>query len=234
MPETLPALLILLFGLLPGVAGEQVYRTLIGIDWRESNVWPYVFRILTASVSGLVFYSLASQFVFTQLPPPIYVLPETFNDLNVTNVTGLFVPLAGHTLGSILAGFLAVVWVRLLSRVSPASAHPSAWNDFVRTYVPGHWVVVTLTSGETYAGILDKTDISVQHDERDIILKEPALYSESESNYISTRYQYLFIAAETVAAIGAVYDPNLDKDRMVQVNQPLFSKPQTSKEESSE
>lgn len=72
------------------------------------------------------------------------------------------------------------------------------------------------------AGILDRGDTSVKTDERDIILREPALYSKEKSNYITTSYQYLYFPGNSISSIAVMYNRSIDK-RKTRLNQILFS-----------
>jgi hypothetical protein len=83
-------------------------------------------------------------------------------------------------------------------------------------------VTVGLTNGEVYAGYVDKADVSVTASERDIILREPALYDETEKTYRATPYQTMFLLGSTIASIAAVSDSRGD-ERITSAGEDLFS-----------
>jgi hypothetical protein len=68
---------------------------------------------------------------------------------------------------------------------------------------------------------LDKADVSVTASERDIILREPALYDEAEKTYRTTPYQTMFLLGSTIASVAAVTDPRGDK-RITSAGEDLF------------
>jgi hypothetical protein len=92
--------------------------------------------------------------------------------------------------------------------------------------------VVSLESDDSYAGVLERADTCVRQGERDIILGEPARYSEEKANYIALPYQYLFIPGTMVGSIAVVHDPDLDT-RLSSVGCPLFLEPAADSEEDS-
>ena len=93
---------------------------------------------------------------------------------------------------------------------------------FIRKYVPDHWVVLGLESGEIYAGKLKIADTSSTNEERDLVLEEPALYNSDTGEYISTSYQYMFIKSKNLYSIATVHEPTIDK-RVVPIGNTLFT-----------
>lgn len=210
MPENLLGLMVLLLTILPGLLGERIYRSLVGVDWREKD-WRTVLRLLGLSVSGVTMYALAA--APAHLPPPTHLFPSTYiAAASAPNALAwsVFLPYAGHLLGGTVAGAIAALGSRFLGRFSSKSVHPSAWDDFIRRSAPGHWVTVGLTNGEVYAGRVGFADVGVASAERDLILEEPALYSSETGEYTATSHQHLFISAANLASIATYYEPNKD------------------------
>jgi Family of unknown function (DUF6338) len=220
MPDSVTAVLIALIAVFPGLMGNSVYRSLLGVDWREKE-WHSVLRLLGFSVIGIVLYSIcAFQFGFL---PPAHLFPETYESLqpNQEDLRSVVFPYIGHLAGGIVAGVLGAWGTKLLARVASGSAYPSAWDDFARTYAPRHWVIVSLSSGDVYAGKLKNVDVAVAAGDRDLVLEEPCIFDETVGNYRATNYQYLFIPAAELFSIAAVYDVKLDK-RILTVGELLF------------
>jgi len=216
--ETARSLLIAVFAFLPGIAGDRVYRSLLGADWRESHT-SYILRLLMFSVCGVLVYLLLA--VPLGLPRPVYLFPSTFIDgtLGPNNIEGIAWPYAGHFIGSGLTGLTMTGLARFLSKYSGHSPYPAAWDDFVRTHVADRWVVASLKSGEVYAGKLKTADIAVARGDRDIVLEEPALW-DGGTRYISTSYQYIYLPSELISAVAAV--ARSKDDRSVPIGESLF------------
>lgn len=102
------------------------------------------------------------------------------------------------------------------------SPYPAVWDEFLRSYAPKHWVVITLTNSDVYAGFIKSADKSVALSERDIVLAEPAQYDEEKKTYIALRYQYLFLPATMVSLIAVVYRSDTDSGRVTEVGKPIF------------
>ena len=120
-----------------------------------------------------------------------------------------------------IAGILAAWGIRLLAKISSATAYPAAWDDLVRTCAPKHWVIVGLTNGDVYAGKLKTADLSVSKDDRDIVLEEPCIFDKGINNYQSLNYQYLFIPSENLYSLAIIYSPETDK-RLIPIGETLF------------
>jgi hypothetical protein len=220
MPTTIAALIIILVCVFPGVLGDRVYRTLVGIDWREKD-FRAILRLIGFSLIGAVFYSVVAGFL--NWPPPLHLFPFAIEALSSDpkQINSIILPYIGHLIGSIFAGFTAARGTKLLAKLSPGSDFTCAWDAFVRKYAPGHWVIVGLTSGESYAGILKHVDVSVSPTDRDLILEEPCQYDEKSKNYKAINYQFLFIPANTISSLAAVHEPTQDK-KMIPIGEDLF------------
>ncbi|MDO3377705.1 DUF6338 family protein [Geoalkalibacter halelectricus] len=220
MPDTIVGLLIIVIAIFPGLIGDKIYRDLVGVDWREKE-WQGVLRLVGFSVVGVTLYALASSFF--NWPSPVHIIPSTYETLSsqTSNFAIIFIPYSGHLLGGGIAGLLAAWGAKLLSKCSSSSAFPCAWDQFVRSYVPNHWVVIGLESGEVYAGKLKVADVAASSEERDLVLEEPALYNTESGQYISTPYQYIFIKSKTLYSIAAVNEPTTDQ-RIIPIGESLF------------
>jgi hypothetical protein len=209
MPTTIDALIIILFAILPGVPAHKIYRLYMGKDWKETEVDKIV-SIIGFSVGGLLAYIFLSSLF--HLPPPIYIFPTTFdlNSFGVSSLLPIAISLFGHFILSAIVAGLTVISIRFFSRWSPSSPYHAAWDDFNRTDVKNHWVVVHLTNGEVYAGMITYADISVGQSDRDIVLGEPAQFVKDENNYKVLQYQQLFLPAALISSIGVVHDPDID------------------------
>ena len=194
---------------------------LVGRDWREDQ-WQRITRILGFSVLGLAAYSLLVG--VTSLPAVAYLHPETLaRSLSApTTQVKLFTALVGHFIFSALAGLVAGASIRGLGRMTRFSVYSGAWDRFAYFCAPGRWVVVALKGGESFAGIIEAADTSVGSGERDLILEEPAQYDSESSQYVSMKYQFLYIPGDFVATVGAVADPDIDNGRITELGTAIF------------
>jgi hypothetical protein len=220
MPTTLASFLIILLAIFPGALADKLYRMIMGVNWREKE-WQIIIRLLGFSLSGIILYSVIAYYL--GWPQPIYIFPSNYNAdvLKPESLPLIFIPYGGHFLSATLIGLLSAVAMRFLGRWVPT--YTGAWEDFIRLSVPEHWVVVTLNSGEVYAGILQSADTSVKQDERDLVLLEPALYRKKEGKYVASSYHSMFLPAKIVYSIAAVYNPETDTERVSAVRQQLFT-----------
>jgi len=221
MPDTIIGLIILLFAVLPGVPAYSIYKTFFGSDWRETE-WDKIITVVIFSLLGIVTYIIVSTII--RLPSPIYIIPATFNPdtFGVASLLPIALSVTGHFVFSILIAIVAVLITRFFGRWTPSTPYPAAWDDFIRQDVQRHWVVVRLTNNEAYAGYIKNADASVSQSERDIVLAEPALYSEKEKNYRTIPYRQLFLPASMISSIATVHDPDSDK-RITKIGTNLFT-----------
>jgi hypothetical protein len=221
MPTSATAVLIALVALFPGLIGNTVYRRLLGVDWREKE-WQSILRLLGFSVFGVVIYAIAGAGL--GLLPPAHLFPEAYKNLKPSwvDLRVVIFPYVGHVLGGLVAGVLGAWGMKLLAKISSSTAYPSAWDDFVRSYTPKHWVVVSFTNGDVYAGKVKNADVAVSSDDRDLVLEEPCIFDEKTSNYRAVNYQYLFVRADKVFSIAAIH--NADDKRILPVGETLFPK----------
>lgn len=132
--------------------------------------------------------------------------------------------LGGHIVSSVVIGGIAGLTMRRMARYAPVTLYPDTWDEFARSYVARHWVVVRLENGDAYAGVLVRADTSVKREERDVLLAEPAIFSKEIANYQSLPYQYLFLPGHLVSSIAVVYDSKTDT-RLSPVDENLWSEP---------
>lgn len=221
MPTSISAILIIVLAVFPGAVGDLIYRTLVGVTWREKE-WQSIFRLLGFSICGLALYTIVTE--RTGWLSPIHVFPSSYTSGVVTpkNLSLVFIPYAGHFIGATIAGLIAAGGMRALSHFRVFSLF-DAWDGFVRYCVPRHWVVISLKNSEVYAGIIEFIDRSVKAGERDIVLKEPAQYKREVNNYVALEYQYLFIPASLVMSIAVCYDQSIDKERITTIGEYIFT-----------
>jgi hypothetical protein len=220
LPNSVTALLIAAFAILPGAPGERIYTMLVGWDWREDKWWRTL-RLLAFSLAGLSAYSIIAAAVGAPLPS--YISQPALEGRLSGQSSDLGVSLLGHFVGAAIAGLAAGYAVRALARLTSRSAYSSAWDHFINSCAKGRWVTVGLANGQVYAGYVDKADVSVAASDRDIILREPALYDETEKAYRATPYQTMFLLGSTIASIAAVTDPRGDQ-RITTAGEDLFAK----------
>ncbi len=229
MPTTITAVLIIVFAVIPGVPGEALYKIILGADWREEQ-WPRVVRIIWIGLFGLVAYIIIANAIGT--PAPLYIFPSNFSadQFTANLLPTMALAYVGHTVCAALVASITALSIRTITKHASVTTYPDTWDDFVRRYVREHWIIVHLENGESFAGMLEKADISVQQSERDIVLTEPALYSKESGNYISLPYQYLFLPAALVSSIAVYYDETKDS-RITRVNEKLFEEGENERQE---
>jgi hypothetical protein len=84
-------------------------------------------------------------------------------------------------------------------------------------------ISIGLQNGESYAGYVDVADTSVAPGERDVILREPALFEPSRGNYRFLEHDSLFLLGSTIASVAVLYEPTIDK-RVTEVGDVLLDK----------
>ncbi len=209
IPTTAAGVLVIVLAVLPGLPGDYVYRTWVGVTWRERDVH-HLLRLLSFSLLGLVVYSICAPAL--RLPLPEYVIPSTFTEASFSarRMPVLGIAYLGHFVGSALAGTCVAGGLRLIWRLVPTALRRDTWDHFVWCSVPGHWVVVTLQNGDSYAGMIERADVTVEPQYRDLILSEPYLFDVAAAQYRPTYHQYLFLKGTEVTSLAAVYTPKLD------------------------
>ena len=210
IPTTIAGLLVMVLALLPGVPGDRLYRLMAGVSWRE-KLFDFVLRLLLFSTLGLALYSwIAARIGW---PPPSYVVPATFagDSFTADIIPSLGIAWVGHVTSSTVVGALVAWGRRFVAGRLAVSAHRDAWDHFVEFCMPGHWVVITLRSGDSYLGMIDHADIEAQPDHRDVILSEPSEYDPATGKYTSSLKQTMFLRATDIASIASIYDAEIDK-----------------------
>ena len=221
MPTSFASLLVLVLAILPGVPGEAIYRFVLGADWRDKQ-WQRVLRILLFSVIGLVAYAIIAS--SGRVPSPVFLDISTYKlerfDKDI--VLKAAESLGAHFIASSLVGFFSALAVLFLNKLFKKSIYPDAYTTFINNCADFRWVVVTLTSGSSYAGYILRGDTSVAFGERDIILAEPAQYNQETKQYQCVSYQHMYLSAGMIASIATVYDPTIDKKRQSPIEGNLF------------
>ena len=222
LAPTLTGILILIFAVLPGVPGDRMYRVFVGYDWREDQ-WQRILRLITFSLFGLALYTSVAPFI--SAPFPAYLSPALLEKAvaNETSFGQVMVSLLGHFAGASFAGAASGLALRLIARFRASSAYYSAWDHFVRNCAKSHWVLIGLQNGESYSGFIETADVSVAASDRDIILREPALYDAEQNEFVALGYQSLFIPGSLVSSLSTVFDSTRDK-RIIPVGESVFTK----------
>ena len=159
MPTSVATATVLALAIIPGAFGAYVWALVNGQDWREKD-WQAAIRFLAFSVLGLAFYVLAS--IPLGLPPAIHVLPATYESaaLKAGALSAIFRPYLGHIISAGLLGAVAAGLHRAVCALRGSSPQPSAWDHFLKNEAPKRWVVVTLKSGDIYAGYIQTAEES--------------------------------------------------------------------------
>lgn len=220
MPTTIGTVVVFALALLPGAIGDYVWATINGVDWRQKD-WQAALRFLAFSTLGLGLYVvLGLPFEFL---PPVHIVPSTYSSLSseVPSLAQLFIPYLGHIAFSGVVAAAAVGLDRIVCKLTNTTPLPSAWDRFIQTDVPERWVVVSLKTGDVYAGRLLIAENSAPANERDVVLGHPAKFEKGSKNYIVTSYSALFLPADIIQSIAAVRkDSELATEPAV--NEPLF------------
>jgi len=221
MPTSITALLIIIIAVFPGLIGDRVYQFIVGVDWREKE-FRTVLRLIGFSVVGVAIYSLVADLF--GWPIASHLFPQSYENIQPSseNLNQIFIPYAGHLAGGFLAGVMGALGIKILAWLTPGSIYPGAWDDFIRSYVKDHWVIISLSSGEVYAGKLKTADVSVATEERDLVIEEPCKYVEETKQYRAINYQFFFIPAKEIYSIAVVHNPDLDT-RTIPIGDNLFS-----------
>jgi len=206
--------LIAAFAVLPGLPAEKLYSFFVGSNWREDK-WSRTLRLLAFSLFGLAGYSLVATHIGAPLPQ--YISAKAFDQLAPNQLGAFAAAFLGHVVGATF-----FVGTRVLARLSARSAYSSAWDHFIKSCVRDHWVTVGLNNGDVYAGYIETAESSVAAAERDIVLREPALYDQRLMRYRSLPYQSLFLLASTIGSVAVIFDAARDK-RMTRIGGSPFA-----------
>jgi hypothetical protein len=205
--------------LLPGALADWVYRKLIGVRWGEDQL-KFGLRLTGFSIFSFALYCVAC---LSGAPQPTYIFPALFSAIVPATLPSIAAAYLGHCAAGIVTGLLAAGATLITSRMGRFSGYPCAWDVFVRDCAANRMIAITLQNGDAYAGILKACDASVMQQERDMVLSEPAIYSEKTSDYAALPYQHLFIPAGLVYSVASIHDPERDK-RMVPVGESPFKR----------
>jgi hypothetical protein len=217
MSDILNALLVILLLALPGIAGNAIYTKVTGTTWREEP-WRIVLRVFSISIGGLLLYAIVGSLVNTPLPS--YLSLETLDTFALKRTASLRMSLAclGHFMAAMIVGFVAGKASQWLDNRTGRTRFVDSWHEFVSVRANGHWVVVGINSGATYAGYVQMADPKKKADERDIILAEPAVYRPDQEKYFSLPYNFLYLPGKIVDSVAiANSEP---ADRLTSIDQP--------------
>lgn len=221
MPSTINGLIIFIVVLLPGVPGERLYNSWTGLDWRENKLQRTI-RIVSISIAGLISYIVAAH--ASELPLPLYIFPETYTAITGAELVRAAWAYTGHTGFAIAAAAVGGYVQDWMAEQRDQTTYPSAWDDLVRDLADERWVVVALKNGDIFLGGLQEADINAPREDRDLILSQPARYSDAEEDYIGTEYQYLYLPQAQIESVAVMYDREKDGDRWVNPGMRVFSK----------
>lgn len=118
-------------------------------------------------------------------------------------------------------GLFLSIAVRKVRPYMPKAAMQESWDRFVREDAANRWVIVGLEGGGAYAGMLRSADVSVNQDERDIVLAEPAIFDKGA--YQALNYSMLFLPARLVSSVATVPNTADLRQRVTVVGAMLFS-----------
>ncbi len=216
MVGTINGLLILAIALIPGVPGETIFSEQTGLDWREDQL-RRVIRTVVISIAGLIAYVLLDdflQYARCDLPNPKYINPYYLSSgFSRSVLSEMAWSYTGHVILSTLIGWGAAVATVKRSENSDSPLYPAAWDDLIRTHVPGRWVLVGLTNGDRYKGVIETADTGVPSNDRDISLADPVLFDEDAGGYVETGNQYLFLPAALISSVSVLRNPEVTKRR---------------------
>jgi hypothetical protein len=217
---------LFLFGLIPGVPGEALYSSIVGLSWRENQI-RRVTRILVISITGAILLvltgNLFSYLGMNILMEPLHLMPNRLaKGIGEAMATDLSLAYLSHVAFSTFSGaVIGIGWDWCARRISQRS-YPSAWESLVTNHSRDRWVVVTLKDGSSYAGVIESADSNVHRENRDMLLKEPAQYNEKIEAFVATRHLYLFLPAELIRSVAVVYDKDEDSERRTTVGEAIL------------
>jgi hypothetical protein len=172
-------------------------------------------------VAGLIPYIIASH--AAGLPLPLYILPDTYATVTGATLVQMAWAYTGHTVFAVAVAAVGGYVQDWVAEQRDETTYPSAWDDLVRDLAQERWVVVALENGDIFLGGIQEADINAPRKDRDLILSQPARYSDGEQDYIGTNYQYLYLPQAQIESIAVMYDRERDGDRWVPPGARLFS-----------
>ncbi len=117
---------------------------------------------------------------------------------------GAAVPYFGHIAGSAVAGLAMAGFIRIYVKAGGFAHRASAWDTFVTELIQDRWVVITLKTGDAYAGFVRLADVGVVAGERDVVLREPARHDGKSGQYQAVGYRDLFVQAPLVDSMATL------------------------------
>ena len=220
MPLTAAALGVLALVIVPGALGTYLWDQFNGQD-RHRTDWQAAIRYVGFSALGLCLYVLLAT-AFPVLPAAVHVLPDTYSawTLQQNGLGHVALAYLGHIVCAGVVGFAAAWLHRGICKITKKTPHPSAWDHFIKRSFAGRWIVVTLKSGDVFAGYVEVAEESAPPAERDVVLKAPALRDPS-GRYLGTGYYDMFLPADLIQNIAT--QRRLEEiSEFPKVNEPLF------------
>jgi hypothetical protein len=203
LPLTVATAVVFALALVPGAFGSYAWAALNGLDWRQRD-WESAIRFIAFSAVGLALYSIVAASV--HLAPAIHVIPATYAapSFAASDLPKILLPYIGHIACAGIVGACAALGDRAVSAATGAAPQVSTWDYFLEQSAPGRWVVITLKSGDVFAGFIRTAEHSAPTNERDIVLASPARFDTTRSSYVVTNYRDIFIPAELVQNVATV------------------------------
>lgn len=224
MLPSLKGALIFVLGVIPGVPGETLYSLIVSINQHENRL-RRVTRTLVISAMGLILYvivgDLLSYIGIEAFTEPLHVMPSSFQGSS-GDVSLLAWAYVGHVLFSTIVGAVVAGGWHKTAKMLDGHSYPSAWDALVETHKEKRWVVVNLTNGTSYAGIIDTANTDVHRNNRDLLLREPARHDPERGAFFATRFQYKFLPADLIRSIDVLSKPTEDT-RITQIGEKVFS-----------
>ena len=208
MSDLLSALFVILFLVIPGIIGNWIYIKVTRTDWKDEPWWTVV-RIFSISLGGLILYVFTGSLL--NAPLPSYLSLDTMDTIALRRTATIRMSFAflGHILAAMIVGFVAGKVSQSIGKTAGGSSFSDGWHEFVSTHGNGHWVVVGMASGDSYAGYIQMAGPEKKADKRDVILAEPAVYLAEQEKYIALPYNYLFLPGKVVDSVAiASNQPN--------------------------
>ena len=200
----LEAVLVLVFLLLPGVVADGVYRFL---TWRPDPTDQGLLVRATAISFGSLFALLLLQRAF----PTLFVVPPYLEPAWWRNDTFATGSVWGEALrgwlqhatvafvGSVLAGFSirSAKLTSIIQRFLGRSLYSSAWDEFAVASI-GRWVLVTLSGGRVFYGVLG---IASGDRSKDVVLHRPMPFDRRTGAYEFSGNKTIFIREDQVESV---------------------------------
>jgi hypothetical protein len=206
----LEAVLVLVFLLLPGIVADAAYRF---VTWRpdpsDQGTFVRATAISFAALFGLV---ALDSLIPTVFEIPVYLQPGWWRseagarELPWADLApGWLQHAAVALVGSLGVGLLVKSrqLAGLLRRMLGRSLYSSAWDEFAVQNI-GRWVLVTLSGGRVFYGVLG---IASGDRKKDVVLYRPMPYDADKGTYQFTGNKVIFIREDEVESVLVPLNP---------------------------